>query len=300
MKWIKKYSAMSTATRHNIASVILTVFLLGVLVGVKKTPLGAVLVSNTSSECYNVPIIMYHSVLDNPSRRSKYVITPQELKRDLDYLIQKGYTTINTADLVSFCEKGTPLPEKSIIITFDDGYYNNYSYVFPVLKETKQKAVLSVVGTYADAFSREGEILNNNYSHATWKQIKEMSDTGFVEIQNHSYDMHNIAVRKGNLRNRGEDEVIYREGLIKDTQRNSELIKNATGNSPLAYTYPFGAVSAESKKIIEDLGFKATYGCEEGINVITRNKECLFDLKRFNRDGTKNTEEFFKKIIGEV
>ncbi len=300
MKWIKKYLVMSTATRHNIASIILTVFLLGVLVSVKKTHLGAVLVSNNSPVSYSVPIIMYHSVLDNPLRRSKYVITPTELKQDLEYLKQKGYTTINTADLVNFCEKGTPLPEKCIVITFDDGYYNNYSYVYPVLKETQQKAVLSVVGTYADAFSREGETLNNNYSHATWEQIKEMSASGLVEIQNHSYDMHNIAIRKGNLRNRGEDEVLYRENLIKDTQRNSELIKKATNKAPLAYTYPFGAVSAESRQIIENLGFKATYGCEEGINVITTDPKCLYDLKRFNRDGTKTTEEFFKKIISEV
>ena len=294
---MKKFLSLSTATRHNIISAVLSVILLMVLVNVKKTPFGAVYVSNNGEIFYNLPVIMYHSVLDNTSRASKYVITPQTLKNDLDYLKEKGYTTVTTSELVNFCEKGAPLPEKPVLITFDDGYFNNYSYVYPVLKETNQKAVLSVVGIYADTFSREGEVLNNNYSHATWSQIKEMSDSGLVEIENHSYDMHDLSRRKGILRNKGEDEQLYKELLIKDTQRNSSHIQQSTGKAPLAYTYPFGAVSPHGREIIEGLGFKATYGCEEGINIITRDTECLFDLKRFNRDGTKTTEEFFSKIL---
>lgn len=297
MKWIKKFLNLSTATRHNIISLVLTVAVLGILINVKKAPFGAVYVSGTEGNFYNLPVVMYHSVLDNSQRVSKYVITPKTLKEDLEYLKSEGYTTITTSDLVAFVCEGVPLPQNPVLITFDDGYFNNFSYVFPVLKETKQKAVLSVVGVYADTFSKEGEVLNNNYSHATWQQIKEMHDSGLVEIENHSYDMHDLSRRKGILRNKGEDKHLYRENLINDTLRASSLIEQATGKKPSAYTYPFGAVSKDARQIIESLGFKVTYGCEEGINVITRNPKCLYDLKRFNRDGTKTTQEFFEKIL---
>ena len=289
---------MKTQTRNNIISGLFACILTFVLICVKQSPhFGAVFVSNQDGEAYNLPIIMYHSVLDDKNKVSKYVITPETLRNDIAYLKENGFTPIVTKDLVEFCHKGTPLPQNPIILTFDDGYFNNYSYVYPILKELQVKGVLSVVGIYADSFSKQGEILNNNYSHATWEQIKEMSGSGYVEIQNHSYDMHDLSRRKGILKLNGEDEHIYKETLIKDFERNKKLIEKATGKTPLAYTYPFGAVNERAKTIIEDLGVQVTYGCAEGINVITKNKECLFDLKRYNRDGRKETVEFYNKIL---
>ena len=252
-------------------------------------------VSTTTGGEIKLPILMYHSVLDDANRQGKYVIMPEELKKDFEYIKQNGYTPILASDLINYKEKNVPLPEKPIMLTFDDGYYNNYSYLFPLLKEYNFKAVISAIGKYADDYSKAGEVMNNNYSHATWKMLKEMQDSGLVEIGNHSYYMHDWSKRHGILKNKGEDDEYYRELLTSDIIKMQEKIKTGTGKEAIIFTYPFGSVNSECRNIVEKLGFKVTLGCEEGVNTI--NKESTFkELKRYNRSGIANREDFFKKI----
>ena len=80
-----------------------------------------------------LPIIMYHSVLK--SRSGDYIVHPSEIENDLQYIQSKGYTTITMTDLINYVYNGTDIPEKPIIITFDDWYYNNIGYVFTILKK---------------------------------------------------------------------------------------------------------------------------------------------------------------------
>lgn len=243
-----------------------------------------------------VPIVMYHSVLDDESRSGKYVVTPKTLESDLKYLKDNGYQTVVISDLIS-CKNGeTSLPEKCIMLTFDDGYYNNYSYLFPLLKKYDMKAVLSVVGRYTDEYSKAGESMNNNYSHATWVQLKEMQDSGYIEIQNHSYDLHDWSQRKGILRKKGEEKEQYREYVTADILKMQQKLKDNTGRTATCFAYPFGSVNGESREIVEKLGFEVTLGCEEGINYIDKT-HTLKELKRYNRPDKYTTSEFFEKII---
>lgn len=240
-------------------------------------------------------ILMYHSILDDESRSGKYIITPKALEEDMLYLKEKGYEFITVSDLISYKNNQRDLPQKCVTLTFDDGYYNNYNYLFPLLKKHNLKAVLSVVGIYADMYSKEGEVMNNNYSHATWTQLKEMSESGLVEIENHSYNMHDYAVRKGILRNKNEDKHHYKILLNEDILKMQERMKKYIGEEPACFTYPFGSVNEEAREIVESFGFEVTLGCEEGINKISR-ESSFKDLKRYNRHGAKTTSEFFEKI----
>ena len=243
-----------------------------------------------------LPVVMYHSVLDDEAKSGKYVVTPKTLEEDLKYLTENGYKAITVSDLVLYKNGEYELPEKPIMLTFDDGYYNNYSYVFPLLKKYNMRAVLSVVGRYTDEYSKEGEKLNNNYSHATWTQLKEMQDSGYIEIQNHSYDLHDWSQRKGILRKKGEDFEHYKGFVSADVLKMQEKLFQHTGRKAECFVYPFGSVNRESREIIEGMGFFATLGCEEGINIIDRNHS-MKELKRFNRPNLPKPEEFFKKII---
>ena len=275
----------------------LGVFLVILLFGLFSLKSSMSLPASNTLSSPKIPIIMYHSVLNDNNRLAKYVITPKKLEEDFAYLKENGFTPINSKDLINFSLKGVSLPEKPVIITFDDGYYNNYSYAYPLLKKYNFKAVFSVVGKYSSEFSEKGAVLNNNYSHIPFDVLREISLSGLVEIANHSYNMHDFSKRKGILRKKGEDKEEHKELLILDTTELLETLKQRAGVTPIAYTYPFGAVNNDVKEIIESLGYQVTYGCEEGLNIITNHPETLHDLKRFNRDGRLTTKEFFDKIL---
>lgn len=248
-----------------------------------------------------VPVLMYHGLLKDPDMHNDYVISPSLFETDLQYLKNHGYTTILMDDLIQFVETGSPLPEKPILLTFDDGYYNNYLYAYPLLQKYKMKAVISIIGKYTDQFSNTNDN-HATYSHVTWKQIQEMDASGLVEIQNHSYDSHkNQRGRKGTLQCSGETDQDYRTYMEKDLLKLQKKIKDVTGHTPTTFTYPFGAVSDSSLSIVKDLGFKASLGCMEGINTIKKgDPDCLYKIKRYLRTPKKSSREFFKKIESDL
>ena len=94
----------------------------------------------------DLPIIMYHGLLKEEKRQGQFIISPNLFEQDLRYLQENGYTTVVIADLIAYVQDGKPLPEKPVMLTFDDGYYNNYLYAFPLLKQYNCKMVLSPIG----------------------------------------------------------------------------------------------------------------------------------------------------------
>lgn len=140
----------------------------------------------TEETYIKVPIIMYHSILKSKSGR--YIVHPDLFEKDLQYIKENGYNTITITDLINYIYSGTPLPEKPIIITFDDGCYN-LTYAVPLLKKYNMKAVISVVGKYTDQYTNKDEA-NPNYGYLRWKDINSLIEDGTIEFQNHSYNMH--------------------------------------------------------------------------------------------------------------
>ena len=253
---------------------------------------------NNSNETIKLPIIMYHHLIKNNSRLSDFTIRPEQFEKDMIYLKEKGYETINTKQLLGYFYNNEPLPEKPIMITFDDGHESFYEYAYPILKKYDLKAVLSVVGSFTDTYS-ENEDHNINYSYSTWKQINEMSDSGYVEIGNHTYDLHKTDKgRKGCSKKSGEDLESYRKFLTKDVSKLQEQIINYTGYNPGIFTYPFGSFNKDTKQIIKDLGFSIIFTCSGVVNEIDKNNpDILYNLGRFNRPNGKSSEDFFKKIL---
>lgn len=247
-----------------------------------------------------VPIIMYHSLLKDKNRQNKFVIDPALFENDLNYLKQNGYTTLLMTDLIQAVSDGTPLPEKPIILTFDDGYYNNYLYAYPMLKKYNMKALISIIGRYTDEYSQLHED-NANYSHITWDQANEMIASGLVEIQNHTYDMHTYNKgRKGCKQNPGETQEVYRSVMDSDVGKLQKRIFEKTHKLPNTFTYPFGYMSDGSGLLLKDMGFQATLSCSEGINYIStkedHNPDQLFRLKRCLRPPHKSSQEFFQNL----
>ncbi len=275
--------------------VLLTVMIsLAILGGIQKIDALETETALQEEEVF-LPILMYHSILKDPARAGKYVVSPDVLEEDMKYLQENGYTTIVMENLIRYVYFGEALPEKPVMLTFDDGYYNNLTYVYPLLQKYNMQAVISVVGTYTESFSKVKDP-NPNYGHLSWDEIKELSDSGYVEIQNHSYNLHGQNGRKGAQKNWGENEHEYVSVLTSDLMKLQGCLQEYCGITPTTFTYPYGQISPESIEPVRQMGFLASLSCYEKDNYITRDPECLYCLNRYNRPSGLSTEDYMKKV----
>ncbi len=228
-----------------------------------------------------LPVLMYHGIRKDHSAQNKYVISPEEFEADLKYLKENDYETIVVADLLDYFDKGKQLPEKPIILTFDDGFLNNYTYAYPLLKKYNAKMILSPIGKYIDEYTESGD-QNPAYAQADWNTLSEMAESGLVELQNHTYDMHASSGRIGASQKSGESDEEYRLALKADLTKLNNRMKEKLGITPTAFVYPYGAISKTSPEIIKELGFKASFDCSNKINIIS-SKDDLYGLHRLIR-----------------
>lgn len=249
----------------------------------------------TSKDEVFLPIIMYHSLLKDQKLQNDYTISPALFENDLKYLTGNGYTTVTVEDLIDYVYHGKALPDKCIMLTFDDGYYNNYYYAYPLLKKYKCKAVISPIASMTEKFTQTEDI-SVTYGYISDDDIKEMVNSGYVEIQNHSYDMHTLTPRKGVSKKQSESQQEYKNAVTDDITKAQNYLENVTGKKPTCFVYPFGAKSDGTEEIVRELGFVCTLTCTEEPNVITRDKESLFELGRYRRDGKKSIEKLLGRI----
>lgn len=256
-------------------------------------------VKTTFSEQKEVelPILMYHHILKDSSRWGKYVIGPKELEQDLIYLKEQGYETVTAEDVIQFVYHNTPLPEKPIMLTFDDGYYSNFVYAEQLLEQYEMKGVLFIIGKYTDDYSKSGEE-NTNYSHVTWQHCRDMKKRGIMELQNHTYEMHSFsATRQGSSKQKTETLWQYHFALSKDLKQLQDQFQKETGYVPRAFAYPFGIVSPESVDVLKELGFLVAVTCNEGVNHLsTGSTEELYHLKRILRPSGTSAQSILEAM----
>ena len=237
-----------------------------------------------------LPILMYHSVLNDVP--NAYRIRPDTLEADLAELKRRGYVSVSLGEVIQFVKGSCDLPEKPVLLTFDDGHYNNLFYAMEILKKQGFSAVLNVIGRFTE-YSSTHEKDHPEYSHLTWDEIGTAARSGVFEIGNHSYAMHAYKPRFGVKRKKGESAEEYEAALREDTLRLEYELMQKSGVRPRAYAYPFGAYSDETENILRSLGYEAIFTCYERVNVIERgNTEKLFRLYRINRDGRVETDRF--------
>lgn len=251
---------------------------------------------NKAENNIKLPIIMYHFISKGEDINNKFTISAKTFEEDLKYLSENGYTTILVSDLINYTENNQNLPEKPIILTFDDGAYNNYCYAYPLAQKYTAKFIFSPIAKECDKYSSIDD-KNPTYAYTNWRKIKEMSESGLVEVQNHTYDMHKInSPRTGCSKLKNENLEKYKSKISGDLEKAQNLISEKTNFTPTAIVYPFGAFDKNTEKIIKSLGFKASFTCEEKVNIINRNPETLYSLGRFLRPPYISSKKFFKKL----
>lgn len=242
-----------------------------------------------------IPILAYHHIA-NDLKDEGTTVTPQKFYEDMLYLKDIGYETISFKNLVDYKNGDAKIPTKPIIITFDDGYESNYTYAYPILKKLNLKATISIIG-WSVGQNKYPETGKPIIPHFTWAQAKEMYDSGLVDIQYHSYDLHNdgdgTEIRKGGVIKKGENIDDYKQVLANDFNKLKNLIKLNIGNEVFVYTYPYGVFDSTSESIIKEMGCKVSLSTQNGVNKIS---DGLFAMKRINVSNKVSSSELFNEI----
>ena len=175
------------------------------------------------------PIIMYH-LIDSARATNKYLyVSPKKLEKDLAYLKKKGYKSLFPEDV--FDLEGA---KKPVLITFDDGYENNFTNAYPLLKKYKMKATIFVV---SDRIGTE------NYLNE--EQIREMSESGLVRIYSHT-------------RTHADLTELSLDEVEKEFAESNKAIYDITGVEVVAVSYPGGHANGEIFEVAEryyNIGF---------------------------------------------
>ena len=239
-----------------------------------------------SRDSVDIPILMYHSISKDASGENEYTISQSRFEGDLKWLRDNGYTTIFPSQLAAYVNEGAMLPAKPVIISFDDGFANNYLYAYPLLQRYNMKAVIALIGIESDMSS--GDIYRNpEYSNLTWGEVALLSQSGLIEFASHTYDLHSISGgRKGADKKPGESAAGYRQVLTSDLAKNQKLIESAAGRTPLTFAWPFGAYPPDRSgdPILKDVGFDVTFTSYQHTSTVNRGQpESLYGLGRYLR-----------------
>lgn len=193
-----------------------------------------------------LPILMYHDITSDPAAVNSMTVTEERFRLDMEFLQQYGYTALLPTDLLDIRQGMQPMPDKPIMVTFDDGYLSNYTLAYPVLQQTGLKAALAVVAAniQTDDYATEDRHI------LTWGELRDMSESGVFEIGLHTYNLHNPQYAgmtapdgiDGVQRLRGETQSAYSARVGSDLSIGLSLLRQYTGQQTVNYfSYPFGA-----------------------------------------------------------
>ncbi len=254
-------------------------------------------VACTAAQGIPVPILMYHSVGYNSRVQSPYFLSPEVFEEDMRWLSEHGYTAVFVSDLVNYVLRKTALPEKPVVITMDDGFLNNRTYALPILQKYGMRAVVCVVGSFCETYSRHPDP-DPAYAYLTWEDVSYLAQTGIFEIGNHTYEMHSVGDRTGCMKLAGESVAAYSATLSNDLSKLQSMLTEKSGVTPTVFAYPYGAVSEEAVFVLQSLGFSAALTCVERVNLLSpASPEDLYRLGRFNRPAGETTSDFMARVF---
>lgn len=217
-----------------------------------------------------VPILLYHNIADEEGSTPAAI-----LEEHLQTLTGAGYHAVSLEQLENYVYYGTPLPEKPICITFDDGYESNYSLAFPLLQRYNMPAAIFYIGWSVgkDTYKETGLPI---YTHFTFDQARQMRDSGLITLGSHTYDMHQSeeyepdgSARPSVAPLESEHEDRFAAALKNDLRLFSKQYQSAFGAPVRYFSYPHGVYSPLSERILADAGVRITLSTDyEGRNVL--------------------------------
>lgn len=229
-----------------------------------------------------LPVLMYHNINDAyDSRNTNVEMSVSDFKSQMNALKENGYTAILFEDYISYIKGKGKLPEKPILVTFDDGYLNNYTVAFPILKELGMKATIFVV---TGRMGVDGVV---TYPHFTWEQAKEMYDSGMIDIQSHTH-FHSELIN------------LSKNDLVLELRKSKFLIEKNLGKKVNVLAFPYGFSNAMVRNEARIAGYDACVEINDKVPKVNSELSSPYKLCRITAYGGVSGEELVKKIEGAV
>jgi poly-beta-1,6-N-acetyl-D-glucosamine N-deacetylase len=245
-------------------------------------------------------VLCYHDVQEDVRVvADPYAVDTAQLVSQFAWMKENGFHMIGLDDVIAAREGKRPLPDKAVLLSFDDGYRSVYTRVFPLLKLFNYPAVVALSGHWLDApagktVEYDGrEVARSQF--LSWEQIAEMAASGLVEIASHSYDLHRgipadpqgsmvpaLVALRFEAGGGYEDERAHTAQVRADLARNSTLIKARIGRAPRVMVWPYGRDSGQAIEIARELGMPFAMNLDGGAN------DASGDLSRIRRDVVTN------------
>ncbi len=246
-----------------------------------------------------VPVLMMHDMNDTGGTWS---ISEDGFRRIVGLLEKHGYTPVSVDDLVSFVEGDGTLPEKPVVLTFDDGYHSNYELLFPIVKELEVPVSVFVKGATIRVEGEEPPA--NAISKMTFEEIKEMNSSPYVSIYSHTFNLHGLnksygpEERESALPLEGESEAEYKEIFTRDCESAEEALGRAGVTQFTAFSYPDGKSSEWAEEVLAERGCKVTFTTDYSHDNVVR-KEKPRTLKLLGRMNVNDdtTEEMLLEYL---
>ncbi|MDD6128914.1 MAG: polysaccharide deacetylase family protein [Veillonellaceae bacterium] len=200
-----------------------------------------VVVSLFQSAKGGIPVLNYHQI--NDTEKNALTVNTEQFEAQMKYLSENGYTAITPADMLDAWENGTQLPEKPVIITFDDGYLDNYNHAFPVLEKYQLKATIFLISDYVNTYP----------NYLTWSAVQDMQQSGLIDFESHTLS-HEELTKAPDL-----DEAKHQLTGSK------QAIEWNLGKQVNFIAYPCGEYNDAIEQATKDAGYRAAFTVNYGL-----------------------------------
>lgn len=246
-----------------------------------------------------IPILMYHSITNDRLANASN-ISPVDFKEHMYALKKAGYTPIDPNELHKNLNGELELPNNPILITFDDGYEDNYTYAYPILRELNFKATIFIISSVI--LENKNHSANGSIPKLSWQQIYEMSD--LITIQNHTYDSHKktetndrnflgMIATPMKINGIWENQNAYETRITNEIYKSETEIKKHLGYGSVIFSYPYGEFSGTAKTVLKKLGIPLAVTVNKGS---VRKEDNRYELKRITVDGNMTVKSLIAAI----
>ncbi len=251
----------------------------------------------TPAEPHVLHVLAYHDVRDDVVAAvdaDQYAISTANLISHFQWLRQHGFTPVSVEQIVAARAGGAPLPDKAVLLTFDDGFKSAYTHVLPLLKLFDYPAVAAVVTSWIDGeagVAQAGRALTRA-DFLSWDEVRALANSGLVEIASHSHDLHRgiVGNPQGNELPAGvtrryahghyEDAAAHGARVADDLATSTRLIMEHIGGAPRVVAWPYGANNEALARAAHDLGLTIALTLADGRNDLRSAGHGRFKLGR--------------------